>query len=318
MRFVVPRPAGQHRKDRPLLRRVDPQALQAALPWLALGGAILSISLATFFIRWADAPGPVSTTYRMGLAMLYQLPFFLARARKEPIRAAQNRPVFPVLAGLAMGVCLVLWSEAVWLTRVANASLLANSAPIFVALFAWLGLRQRLPAPFWIGLGLSLAGMALIIGADFLTQPALNQGNLLALASALFYGIYYLLVAHSRRYMPTLTAIWLINLSASLLLAIYCLAAGLSLVGYTPHTWLMFGLNALIPQVIGYSCATYALGRLPAWIVSPTMILQPALTALLAIPLMGETLTPLQIIGGAAALVGVLLINRHKSRTEAT
>ena len=297
--------------------RIAPdRTLDKALPGLSLGVAILAISLASFFIRWADAPGPVSTTYRMGLAMLYQLPLMLIRARQEPLRPSWKQSIFPILAGLAMGVCLVLWSEAVMTTRIANASLLANSAPFFVALFAWFALRQRLPAVFWLGLGLALAGMALIIGIDFLTRPSLNAGNLLALASALFYGIYYLLTAHGRRYLNTMGSIWLINLSASLLLVVYCLVVGLPLTGYTPHTWLMFGLNALIPQVIGYSCTTYALGRLPAWIVSPTMLLQPALTGLLAVPLMGEMLSPLQVAGGTAVLLGVFLINRKKQQLE--
>jgi drug/metabolite transporter (DMT)-like permease len=71
-----------------------------------------------------------------------------------------------------MGVCLMLWSEAVLTTRVANASLLANSSPIFVVLFAWLVLRERLPAIFWLGLVLSTGGMVWIIGVDILLNPS--------------------------------------------------------------------------------------------------------------------------------------------------
>lgn len=298
--------------------RLGRSGLYKALPGLSLAVAILAISLATFFIRWGNAPGPVNAAYRMGLAMLFQLPFFLIRTHKEPLYTSWRGMIFPILAGLAMGVCLVLWSEAVLMTRVANASLLANSAPIFVALFAWLVLRQKLSMTFWLGLGLAFTGMALIIGIDFLTQSSLNAGNILALASALFYGVYYILTAYGRKYLNTLGSIWLINLSASILLVAYCLVVGLPLTGYTPYTWLMFGLNALIPQVIGYSCATYALGRIPAWITSSIMILQPALTGLMAVPLMHEILSPIQIIGSVAVLVGVFLINRNKRQLEET
>ncbi|RPJ44967.1 MAG: EamA family transporter, partial [Chloroflexi bacterium] len=84
--------------------------------------------------------------------------------------------------------------------------------------------------------------------------------------------------------------------------------------GYPPQTYLVFALNALIPQIIGYFSLTYAQGHLPAWIVSPTMIMQPVLTALLAFPLMGEALGLTQVIGGAAVVGGIYLINQAKDR----
>jgi drug/metabolite transporter (DMT)-like permease len=212
-----------------------------------------------------------------------------------------------------MGLCLILWSTAVLETRVANASLLANSAPIFVALYAWLVLRTRLNRTYWIGLLLAMAGTVVVIGMDLILAPSLNQGNLLALGSALFYAAYYLLVERCRQTTSTLVTIWWIDLSSTLVLVVYCLAAGLPLFGYPAGTWLTFFLNALIPQVIGYFALTYALGHLPAWIVSPIMILQPVLTALLAIPLMGEPLNWTQIVGGLAVIAGIYLINRVKN-----
>jgi drug/metabolite transporter (DMT)-like permease len=60
----------------------------------------------------------------------------------------------------------------------------------------------------------------------------------------------------------------------------------------------------------------YALGHLPASIVSPTMILQPVLTTLLAIPLLAEIPTPWQGLGGAIALVGIYLVNQSHLRNQ--
>lgn len=285
----------------------------AVLPYLSLSVGILAISLATFFVRWGKAPGPVSSTYRMGLAMLIQLPYLYYTMRKSPARLGYNRPAYALLAGISMGLCLVLWSTAVLETRVANASLLSNSAPIFVAFYAWLVLRARLNREYWIGLFLAMTGTVVVIGMDLILAPSLNQGNLLALGSALFYAAYYLLVERSRQTMSTLATIWWIDLSSTAVLVVFCLAAGLPLFGYPTSTWLTFFLNALIPQIIGYFAMTYALGRLPAWIVSPIMTLQPVLTALLAIPLMGEPLSWAQIVGGLAVVAGIYLINRAKN-----
>ena len=284
-----------------------------ALPYLSLAIGILAISFATFFVRWGNAPGPVSSTYRMGIAMLIQLPYLYITMHKVPNRPRRDSPGFSLLAGISMGMCLVLWSTAVLETRVANASLLANSAPVFVALYAWLIIRARLSRSYWLGLIIAIAGTVEVIGADLILEPSLNQGNLLALLSALFYAAYYLLVERSRQTMSTMATIWWIDLSATAVLVIYCMIARLPLFGYPINTWMMFFLNALIPQVIGYFAMTFALGRLPAWIVSPIMILQPVLTSLLAIPLMSERLTWTQILGGLAVVAGIYLINNAKN-----
>ena len=61
------------------------------------------------------------------------------------------------------------------------------------------------------------------------------------------------------------------------------------MLGFDNRTWIVFLASALVSQVIGYMALAYALGHLPASIVAPTMVLQPVVTALLAIPLLGET-----------------------------
>ena len=59
----------------------------------------------------------------------------------------------------------------------------------------------------------------------------------------------------------------------------------------------------------------YALGHLPAFVVSPTMVLQPIVTTLLAIPLLGEIPTIWQGIGGTIALVGIYMVNQAHQRS---
>jgi drug/metabolite transporter (DMT)-like permease len=58
----------------------------------------------------------------------------------------------------------------------------------------------------------------------------------------------------------------------------------------------------------------YALGYLPASIVSPTLLGQPVVTAILAGPLLGEDLSAWQILGGLAVLIGVYLVHHSRRR----
>lgn len=63
----------------------------------------------------------------------------------------------------------------------------------------------------------------------------------------------------------------------------------------------------------------YALGHLPASVVAPTMALQPVMTALLAIPLLGEIPNLWQGLGGLIALAGIYIVNRsHRRKVEQT
>ena len=91
---------------------------------------------------------------------------------------------------------------------------------------------------------------------------------------------------------------------------------GYPFTGFDRNTWLVFLASALVSQLIGYMSLAYALGHLPASIVSPTMILQPVVTTLLAIPLLAEIPTPWQGLGGAIALVGIYLVNQSHLRSQ--
>ncbi len=68
-------------------------------------------------------------------------------------------------------------------------------------------------------------------------------------------------------------------------------------------------------QVLGYLAINYALGVLPASIVSPTLLAQPVVTALLAGPLLGEWLNVWQVAGGLAVLSGIYLVHRSRQTT---
>jgi drug/metabolite transporter (DMT)-like permease len=87
---------------------------------------------------------------------------------------------------------------------------------------------------------------------------------------------------------------------------------GLPLTGYPAQTYLAFLGAAIVSQTGGYLAVGYALGHLPASLVAPTMIGQPVVTALLAIPLLGESLVASQWLGGLSVLAGIYLVHRSR------
>jgi drug/metabolite transporter (DMT)-like permease len=91
---------------------------------------------------------------------------------------------------------------------------------------------------------------------------------------------------------------------------------GNSFTGYSTQTWVIFFVTAIVSQMIGYLAISYALGHLPASVVSPTLIGQPILTTILAIPMLGEIPNPIQWVGGAIALAGIYMVNQSHLQTQ--
>lgn len=217
--------------------------------------------------------------------------------------------MFPIAGGLFTALDHSTWSTAIATTQVANATLLNNMAPLWVALFAALIWRERLRGRFWLGLLVTLLGAALVLSNGMLFSPQQNSGNLLAIFSSLFYAAYFLVTQHGRTRLDALTYVWLVTMFAAFSLFGISLALRLPLTGFTPQTWLVFLAAGLVSQIGGYFAIAYALGHLPASVVSTTMVLQPVLTALLAFIFAGEALAPMQWLGGLAAVGGIYLVN---------
>jgi drug/metabolite transporter (DMT)-like permease len=287
---------------------------KSILAYLALGIGVLALSFSAMFVRWANAPGPVTAFYRMFFSIFMLLPFFITRAKGNSALIS-SAVWFPLLAGAFTAFDLALWTSSLSYTTAANATLLGNTAPLWVALGAWLILKQKLSTAFWRGLAITLAGAGLIMGTDFILHPRFGVGDVMAVFTGFFYGGYFLFTEKSRSHFDTVTHIWLVGVGASVALWIINIAFQYPLTGFDRNTWLIFITTAFVSQLIGYMALAYALGQLPASIVSPTMVLQPVVTALLAIPLLGEIPGVWQGVGGVIALVGIYIVNRSHQQT---
>ncbi|MCX5971302.1 MAG: DMT family transporter [Coprothermobacterota bacterium] len=286
--------------------------MKKALPYLALLVGILSLTFSSLFIRWSQAPGPVVSFYRMAVAAVVLFPFFMFQPRVER-QAGAKWILLPILAGVFSGLDHATWGFSLALTNVANATLLNNIAPLWVALVAFFLWKERLGRRFWGGLALALAGAVFVLGSDFLRHPGTGTGDLLAAGSSFFYAGYFLFTQRSRVHLNTLTHLWLMVVTAGLVLIPVNVMAGFSLWGYGLPAILSFLGAALISQVAGYLSLGYALGVLPASLVAPTMIIQPVLTAILAVPLAGEPLSWTQVVGGLTVLAGIYLVNTKRA-----
>lgn len=266
----------------------------------------MCISFSAIFTKLAGTSGPVTGFYRMAVATtVLLLPFLLHQRRNPPQTRWHWR--WAVAGGLWFSINLVMLSSALTLTSAANATLLDNTAPIWVGLGALLIFRERLSGRYWLGLALALVGAAVVTGVNPLAgfQPA--PGDALAFVGAIFYAGYLLNTQRGRRDLDTLTYLWLVAATATVVIFLAVQAMGLPLTGYATRTYLALLGVGLIPQTAGWLLINYALGHLPASAAVIVLLAQPVTTGLLSIPLLGEPLTQQQVIGGALALAGIYL-----------
>lgn len=288
------------------------------LSYAALALGITALSLSAMFVRWADAPGAMTGFYRLLISTVLMFPLFVRQqTRRENID--RKFLLFPIIGGVFTALDFTLWNTSVQYTTAANATLLGNTSPLWVALIALFLFREKLRGSFWIGLALALTGAMLVVGSNFLQNPTLGFGDLLASTAAIFYALYQLTTQRGRKYIDPFRYTWLVGVSATAGMFIINIVLGNSFTGFSTQTWLVFLATAVISQMIGYLSISYALGHLPASVVAPTLIGQPILTTILAIPLLGEIPAPVQWLGGAVALAGIYIVNQsHVKLTKET
>src|SRR5437762_13887091 len=165
----------------------------------ALGALLLGatcIALSPIFVRLSEA-GPTATAFwRVALALpaLWLLHAIIAR------RSAGTSASWPLMlaAGAAFAGDLGFWHWSIQFTSVANSTLLANLASLFVTLAMWLFWRERPSATFALGLAAALSGVGLLVHTSLQFSASALLGDALGVVTAVFYAGYILAVKSLR------------------------------------------------------------------------------------------------------------------------
>lgn len=282
-----------------------------AWPALFLGAA--GIAFAPIFVRWSEA-GPSATAFwRIALALPAMRAWMaLDQGRPAPPPAPSSRRDFILLAlaGLFFAGDLAFWHWSIKFTSVANSTLFANFAPIFVTLGARMIFDQRIRPLFVVAVVLAIAGAALLVRASVDLSAKHLLGDALGLSAAVFYAAYQLTIHRLRARFATGTIMFRSGLACAPALLLVAWASHETLMAETARGWWMLLALALVSQVGGQSLIAFAFAHLPAPLASVSLLFQPACAALLAWLLLSEPLGWLQALGGATILAGIALANR--------
>jgi drug/metabolite transporter (DMT)-like permease len=287
---------------------------QRRVAFACLAGGVIILAFAAIFVSWSGAPGSVTALYRMLIGVAAITPLFLAREGRRLGRLSPRGVLLALAGGSLFGIDMAVWMTGVEVGGATIPTLMANTAPLWVGLGSLLILKQRQSSGFWIGLVIALAGAAITFRRDLSLGSGASRGAILGLVAAMFYASFYLFTQEGRRYLNTVSYLWFSTAGAAVALLVVNLALGHPLGGFDRETYLSFLALGLIVQFGGWLIINYAQGYIRADVVSPTLLGQPVLTALLAIPLLGEVPTPWRIVGGVVVLAGIYTIIWSRNR----
>jgi len=275
--------------------------------YLILFLGILCISWSAIFVKLADVPGISSAFYRMFIGFLVVLPIWFLRRKsvldKKSVRIA-------VLCGVIFACDIAVWNISILLTKAAISTLIANLAPVWVGIGAIIFLKEKPGHIFWIGTAIALFGVTVIVGIDQIYNSQLNAGHFLAILASLFYSFYLLIMRKGRLHLDTVTFTTISMLSSSVVLFFVSIFTGTQLSGFSLQSWeALIGLG-LISQLGGWLAINYAMAYMPPTIASVSLLSQSVFTAIIAIPVLGEKLTKIEILGAMIVLSGIFLVNK--------
>jgi drug/metabolite transporter (DMT)-like permease len=281
------------------------RAATGAFLCLLAGGC--AIAFAPILVRLADT-GPVASAF-WRVAIAAPLLWLLALREKAPANALPMQAT--LLAGIFFALDLGVWHWSIVWTSVANSTLLANLAPIFVTLAGWLLWKQKVTRLFLVGMVTAIAGMFILVGPNFFAGGTRLAGDALGALTGAFYAGYMLAIKVARDEGVTTARImaWSTTITAIALLP-FALLSPQPFWPASMEGWLVVIGLALLTQILGQGLIAYAFAALPASLSSVSLLIQPVMAALFAWFLFGEAIGFAQLAGGAVVLAGIYMARK--------
>ena len=232
------------------------------------------------------------------------------------VRVMRGRPVMPepadrrrVALAALLGITInqVAFTVALKYSSAVDVSLIVGSTPLMVAGYAALRHSERIGARAWVGLLIGAVGLVMVVAIGGAHGGSSLAGDAIALGAPLSWSIYATNLGGLLRRYPALSLSAVVTIVGALALLPFGVAEGIASPAH--WTWKLVGLltySALLPVAFCTVAVYVAIDRLGATRATAWTYLQPFIGAVLAFWLLGDTLRPLQLLGGVVVVAGVL------------
>ncbi len=268
--------------------------------------AVLLFSTSPVLIRWA-AHSLTSVEIAAGrLLVAALLVGGLALLRRERLPARQEWGRF-AFYGLVTALHFGLYIASLEYTTIAHSLALVYTAPIFVAIFSWLVLKETLNLRKWTGIGVAVAGVAVLAGFEPTLTPRMLIGDGLALGSAICFGVYSVAGRSQRDRFPLIVYAGAVYSAAALWL-LPTAAWNFSPGGYTWPAILSVAALGALPLGLGHTLYNAALRRTSATVVNLVATQEVTGGIVLGMIMLQEMPTFASLLGALVTLAGIVLV----------
>ena len=271
---------------------------------LALAVSFAMVGICTGLALEGGAnPLAVVTLRSLGTVALF---LFYFRIAGVSFRLTPRERVIAIAIGVPLCVNSYLINAAMAQIPVPLVVLIFYLWPAITSAASWLLGREAFRWRGLLGLALAFAGVGLALNVDFTAAQA--QGVWLALGAAVNWSLVFLLTSHFFRGRDTRAPTFAMTVTAAVLFVAACALTRDVTLPATPAGWTGVAGTAVFYAVgmIGIFWATARLGLARTGFF---MNFEPIASVLLAAPILGQTLAPVQL-AGAALVVGALFLFR--------
>ncbi len=265
------------------------------------------IAFSGVFFLFAEVSPSTGTFYRavFGLPLLVIVALG-ERRRYGPLPRETIR--LAAIAGIFFTGDLMFWHHAIGAVGAGLATVLGNLQVIIVGFFAWLLLGERPSRATLLALPIVLVGVVLISGVvgDGAYGAAPLLGVVLGIATAICYSAYLLIIRVGGRD-PRRPAGPVVVATIVVAVTSLVIGKGIGDLDLTPplHSLFWLALLGISAQSAGYLLISISLPRLPAIITSVILLTQPVMSMGLAIVLLRETPSSIQLLGVGLVVGGI-------------
>ena len=305
-------------------------ATESFAPWL--GTAVFAYGLLVVAnLAWSgnivlvralhqDIPPIGLMFWRTVVTVLVLAPLFLARRRDQlPLLRAQWR-LIALLGVLQFAGGQALLYVALQTTTAVNAGLLNATEPALTAIVAWLLLVERINRWQWLGIALTLVGVAVIVlkgEIGGLAGLELVAGDFIVQAAMLCWAVYMVLFRRVAPGIHPFVLLFAMSVPAALALAPFYAVEVLWFerhIELNAQTGIVVAYLIFFGTLVGVAFSNMAIARIGPSRASSFTNLIPVFTAMLGVALLGEAFLGHHFVGTVLVFAGVAIVNRLRHR----
>jgi drug/metabolite transporter (DMT)-like permease len=269
---------------------------------------IAAFSLMNLVVKVVDTPPIVFAFYRLWIGSAVMLVLLAALHRRLSWATVRRAAV----SGVLFGANICFFFSALRLTSIADVLIVAALQPALTLLVAGPMFGERVTAHDVVWTTVSLAGVVLVVVGSSGTPVWSWKGDLFAVGALLAWTTYWILSKRVRQDVPAIEYMTAVTIVAALSVTPVAMLSGQSFhLRWSDGAWLLLFVAGAQG---GHSLLAWSHAQVDVSISSLLILIEPVLSPVAALVILGEPLPALSIVGILVTVVAVGMVIGRATR----